>query len=183
LFQERAEARALLWQAGEFDLLAAVDTLEAWGRELGIDPDIAQQIMAAAFAAVRDDLPAAAPLRSEDEYEGLSPSFAAACRLADLKRVPVAKWEPPQEAPRVVVEALMLALRERGVKALDEPDVERRLAMLSATQMTQVGERLLWRNAVTILSRPANFERSWRRWKHKDTHKILQKWLALHGEG
>jgi hypothetical protein len=40
------------------------------------------------------------------------------------------------------IEALMLGLRERGTKALEEPAVKRRLSELSETQLREVGERL-----------------------------------------
>ena len=55
-FRHHCEARALLWQIHDFDLHTAVDALERLRRELGIDTDRAQTIMARAFAAVRDDL-------------------------------------------------------------------------------------------------------------------------------
>ena len=54
LFRARCEARAKLWQAGELTLHEAVDELERWSREQ-LDTDSAQAIMAAAFAAVRDE--------------------------------------------------------------------------------------------------------------------------------
>jgi hypothetical protein len=42
------------------------------------------------------------------------------------------------EAPAVTVEALMYGLRERGTKALAEPDTKRRLAALSDEQIVEV---------------------------------------------
>jgi hypothetical protein len=57
IFGAQAQARALLWQAGEIvELCDAVDPLVAYAADLGIDVDAAQEIMAAVFAAVRDDL-------------------------------------------------------------------------------------------------------------------------------
>lgn len=53
IFKARCQARALLWQAGEFTLLQAVDELEAYARELALDTDEAQVIMSTAFATVR----------------------------------------------------------------------------------------------------------------------------------
>jgi hypothetical protein len=53
IFKARCQARALLWQAGEFTLHQAVDELEACGRALQLDTDEAQAIMSTAFAAVR----------------------------------------------------------------------------------------------------------------------------------
>jgi hypothetical protein len=61
VFVARAEARALLWQAGEFDLHAAVDELWAAAVRDGLvaklGADKVQQLLADAFAPVRDDLP------------------------------------------------------------------------------------------------------------------------------
>jgi hypothetical protein len=60
IFTARCEARALLWQAGEFDLHEAVDVLQAAAMRDGlvaaIGQDAVQALMAAAFTAVRDDL-------------------------------------------------------------------------------------------------------------------------------
>jgi hypothetical protein len=60
VFHARAEARALLWQAGEIDLHDAVDVLQADAERDGlvaaIGQDEVQRIMSAAFATVRDDL-------------------------------------------------------------------------------------------------------------------------------
>ena len=55
-FQALGYSRALRWQLDEVSLHEAVDYLEEWGRRRGLDPDLAQLIMARAFAAVRDDL-------------------------------------------------------------------------------------------------------------------------------
>jgi hypothetical protein len=53
----RAEARALLWQAGELDLHEAVDELQAAAEESGLiaelGQDAVQAIIAEAFEAVR----------------------------------------------------------------------------------------------------------------------------------
>jgi hypothetical protein len=60
VFKARTEARALLWQAGEFDLHEAVDKLQADDVRDGlvdaIGQDQVQRILSDAFAAVRDDL-------------------------------------------------------------------------------------------------------------------------------
>jgi len=61
VFVARAEARALLWQAGEFDLHQAVDELQAAAERdglvtlLGQDP--VQRIITEAFRKVREDAP------------------------------------------------------------------------------------------------------------------------------
>jgi hypothetical protein len=53
----RAEARALLWQAGELDLHEAVDELQAAAKDLGlvheVGQDAVQAIIARAFEVVR----------------------------------------------------------------------------------------------------------------------------------
>jgi len=57
VFIARAEARALLWQAGEFDLHQAVDELQAVaerGRLVTLlGQDAVQEIMSKAFGVVR----------------------------------------------------------------------------------------------------------------------------------
>ena len=45
-------------------------------------------------------------------------------------------------AAAMTVEALMYSLRERGIKALAEPDTRRRLSQLSDAQAIEVGNRL-----------------------------------------
>ena len=106
---------------------------------------------------------------SGDEYEGLPPSFAKACRAADEKRrrqrvnpaIERARrllesgttlervwqetnhpWRAEGRAAESTVEALMLGLRERGTAALREPKVRRRLSELSDEQVIEVGTRL-----------------------------------------
>jgi hypothetical protein len=56
VFTARAEARAILWQCGEFDLHEAVDVLQRAAEQAGLvdelGQDAVQAIMAAAFHAV-----------------------------------------------------------------------------------------------------------------------------------
>jgi hypothetical protein len=97
----RAEARAMLWAAGEFDLHAAVDELWAAAVRDGLvdrlGPDEVQRILAEAFAPERDDLQWSQPETIEpepddnlepadDDYAGLGNSFAKLCRTADEKQ-------------------------------------------------------------------------------------------------
>jgi hypothetical protein len=56
VFVARCEARAVLWQLDELSLHDAVDVLEAFRKQLGLDADTAQLEMARAFSRVRDDL-------------------------------------------------------------------------------------------------------------------------------
>ena len=57
VFTARAEARALLWQAGEFDLPEAVDVLQTAAERDGLvtllGQDAVQEIISKAFGAVR----------------------------------------------------------------------------------------------------------------------------------
>jgi hypothetical protein len=93
-------------------------------------------------------------------------TFAAACRRADEKqlRKPVEKHMERlrrlletsvsderaygelniirDRAASATVEALMFSLRERGTRALEEPDTRRRLSELSKEQLAEVGDRL-----------------------------------------
>jgi hypothetical protein len=48
-----------------------------------------------------------------------------------------------RRAAESTVEALLLGLREGGLRALDEPNVRRRQAELSVDQLDDVGARLL----------------------------------------
>jgi transposase len=70
-------------------------------------------------------------------------------------------------AARSTIEALMFSLRERGTKALDEPDTKHRISELSEEQLHEVGARL---RALTI--RPA--------WKAEEIDRLVEKWLACH---
>src|SRR5262245_10185682 len=60
VFVARAEARALLWQAGQIDLHSAVDELQHAAVRDGLvaelGQDAVQALMVEAFAPVRDDL-------------------------------------------------------------------------------------------------------------------------------
>jgi hypothetical protein len=57
MFIARAEARAVLWQAGEFELQEAVDVLQAAAEASGLvdeqGQDAVQAIIAKAFGAVQ----------------------------------------------------------------------------------------------------------------------------------
>ena len=59
VFIAGVEARALLWQAGEFDLHQAVDELQAAAERDGLvtllGQDEVQRLMAEAFRKVRED--------------------------------------------------------------------------------------------------------------------------------
>ena len=61
VFIARGKARALLWQAGEFDLCQAVDELQAAAERDGLvtllGQDAVQEIITVAFRKVREDAP------------------------------------------------------------------------------------------------------------------------------
>jgi hypothetical protein len=119
VFIARAEARAVLWATGEITLHDAIDELWADAVRDGLvtrlDADHVQRILADAVAPVRDDLPRdqddAPDLVGEkippdsaaftdddydgDDYDGLTSTFAAACRKADEKQ----RRKPPD--PRI----------------------------------------------------------------------------------
>jgi hypothetical protein len=92
VFKARCEARAMLYAAGEFELIEAVDVLQASAVASGvldlIGQDAVQGLMAAAFAP-RDASPQLEPPTEspmpDAEYEGLGSTFASACEAADRK--------------------------------------------------------------------------------------------------
>jgi hypothetical protein len=85
IFIARAEARAMLWGAGEFDLHEAVDKLQADAERDGLvaefGQDRVQQLIAATFAPLRDDLP-----RDKDQVPEPQAGFSTETRY----HVPIA---------------------------------------------------------------------------------------------
>jgi hypothetical protein len=172
VFRLRCQSRAKLWHDGEIDLHSAVDELQhaAEASRLidAIGQDAVQGLMVEAFAPLHDDLPRAKKKKppADGEYDGLSSTFAKLCREADEKqrrKLPDPRLErlrrlmdgdvsierawheinhPTDRAAASTVEALMLALRERGAAALAEGPVRQRLAQLDRAQVLQVGDRL-----------------------------------------
>ena len=100
VFSARAEARAILWREGELTLHEAVDALWAaavrGGLVTRLGADHVQRILADAFVPVRGDLardedvvpdlveeePLAGSAAFSTPTDGLSVTFAAACRQA-----------------------------------------------------------------------------------------------------
>jgi hypothetical protein len=85
-----AYSRALRFSLGQLDWHDAVDGAWAASVKLGIETDAAQAILAEAFRPLRPDLDAMevfihATDPTEDEYEGLSSTFARLCAEADAK--------------------------------------------------------------------------------------------------
>jgi hypothetical protein len=155
----RAEARALLWEAGELTLHDAVDELWASAVRDGLvaklGADAVQGLLADAFAPVRDDLPrdedvvpdpisededqadSSVHLKSaDDDYEGLGPSFANLCREADeeARRQRALERPAPYRVPKATLDAAEYLLREGNLenwrKWFDHRDVQERRAIL-----------------------------------------------------
>jgi hypothetical protein len=101
VFVARAEAGALLWAAGEFDLHEAVDKLQADAVRDGlverIGQDAVQRILADCFAAVRDDLGPATTIN-------MVPDDRAAA--------------PPKRVPRSTLDAAAFLVREGDAERL-----------------------------------------------------------------
>ena len=174
----RAWARARLWQAGGLDLQEAIDILQGAAISDGlvakVGQDRVQEILAAAFAAVRDDLRKFEHIKTEPSFadNGLSApgrrdaavghkdrrfrvsvtsyTVNELARLRELQADNVTlerAWQeinrPTDRAAASTVEALMLALRERGAAALAEPDRQKLLARVATAQMRDILARLM----------------------------------------
>jgi hypothetical protein len=72
----------------------------------------------------------------------INPTFCQLCRDAEARKRPPPAQRFDISAPQPTVEALMYSLRQRGVKALEEPETKRRLSELSDRQVIEVGNRL-----------------------------------------
>lgn|SRR5262245_14560764 len=151
VFVARAEARAMLWRAGELDLHDAVDELQAAAVRDGLvaelGQDRVQDIMVAAFAPVRDGLLKFEEPEKQYCFTNDDPLLEGLKICADTKRH-FEEWERRKREAALrtagsTVEALMLGLRERGVAALAEPETRRRLATLSSAQVREVLARLM----------------------------------------
>jgi len=73
-------------------------------------------------------------------------------------------------APQATVEALMYSLRERGVKALEEPDTKRRLSTLDKSQLKEVCRRV--QNLKPHIATP---------WSREQAAALVSNWRRLHG--
>jgi hypothetical protein len=70
-------------------------------------------------------------------------------------------------AAQSTVEALMLSLRWRGIKAFSEPETQRRISELSEEQLHEVGARL---QALKIV----------RAWTAEDIEQLVDTWVVCH---
>jgi hypothetical protein len=180
------------------------DGLVVW---LGADQ--VQRVLADTFAPARDDLPrdvdvvsdlveeeipAVSAAFTDDNYDGLSSTFAKLCREADEKqrrKLPDPRLErlrrlmdevsieracheinhPTNRAAASTVEALMLGLRDdRGTAALAEGRVRQRLVQLDEEQVVKVGDRLQALQPDVA-----------RAWAPAEVQQLLEAWGALRG--
>jgi hypothetical protein len=79
----------------------------------------------------------------DDEYSGLSSTFAAACRRVDS----ALKAKQQQTAkrtftPQTTVEAIMYSVRTRGLPALNEPETSERLRRCDDAARHQINSRI-----------------------------------------
>jgi hypothetical protein len=201
VFRLRCASRAKLWHTGQIDLHSAVDELQHSAEASGlidaiIGQDAVQGLMVEAFAPLRDDLPRAEKKKppADDEYDGLSSTFAKLCREADEKqrrKLPDPRLErlrrlmdddvsiertcheinhPTNRAAASTVEALMLGLRDRGTAALAEGPVRQRLVQLDEEQVVKVGDRLQALQPDVA-----------RAWAPAEVQQLLEAWGALRG--
>jgi hypothetical protein len=74
-------------------------------------------------------------------------------------------------AAQTTVEALMYSLRERGTKALAEPDTKRRIGELSEEQLHEVGGRL--QRLKPEIAKP---------WTPDEVRSLLAAWMECHAK-
>jgi hypothetical protein len=170
-FTARAEGLAILWAEGEIDLHTAVNELWAAAesdglvKQLGVDA--VQRILAEAFSAHEDLLPAGllddltpvdadpetdiAEPHDEDEYEGLTSSFAKACREADERaRAQRKRQRDHPEKPHVA--ETTLAAAQHLVREGDAERLRAWLARHSPEERQAIHQHL--RKAQQCRSRP-----------------------------
>jgi hypothetical protein len=160
----RAEARALLWAEGEIATMPeAVDALQLFAEESGLalefGQDAVQQILSDAFLPYREaEWQAQADVAEFEQTPagavycdtcGATPctnaNFCAACRAVDARpaaRLHTEKAGGNHSTPRVVVEAIVHAVRERGLAALNEPRNVERLAGCDANTKAEINKRI-----------------------------------------
>jgi hypothetical protein len=72
-------------------------------------------------------------------------SFCRACRSADRRTARQAYQETDRPTPEVVIEAIMFAVRERGLAALKEPATAERLERCDAAAKAKIEQRIAFR--------------------------------------
>jgi len=79
-------------------------------------------------------------------------------------------------AASMTVEALMIGLRERGIAALTEPKVRRRLSECDEQQVAEVGDRLQKLKPEVLRRGKGKLHRGW---TAEEVEILLQTWGAL----
>jgi hypothetical protein len=70
-------------------------------------------------------------------------SFCAACRVADLEKArSIQRESPHRRTPPTTVEAILYSVRERGLKALQEPANIERLTRCDDAALAQIDARI-----------------------------------------
>jgi len=100
--------------------------------------------------------------------------------VPDWAGVTARAWEAPSwkeaAAPQSTVEALMMGLRERGIAALTEPKVRRRLSECDEQQVAEVGNRLQKLKPGILRLGKGKLHRGW---TPEEVEILLQTWGAL----
>jgi hypothetical protein len=146
----RAEALAILVREGAINPVIAIDEL--------IDP----------WLAIVGEAPNPCPICGDPPCRH-DPAWCAAVAEGEKRRA--AEREPPMTIKRAAygtVEALMYSLRERGIKALSEPDTRRRVSELSEEQLHEVSARC---QALKLGKGP---------WRAEDIGQLVETWATCH---
>jgi hypothetical protein len=144
VFIARAEARALLWQAGELDLHTAVDELWADAKRDGLvaklGPDKVQELLANAFAPVRDDL-AEEEIAAIPAISSADKTFAELCRAADARHADEPLDPDVARMRRLLSDDVSL---ERAQGELSSDDIPR-ATLKAADYLFRLGDMARWR--------------------------------------
>jgi hypothetical protein len=146
----RAHALFILVEEGEISLPFAIDEL--------IDP----------WLAIVGEAPNPCPICGDPPCRH-DAAWCEAVRAGNERRA--AAREAPMTTKRAAystVEALMFSLRERGTKALDEPDTKRRISELSEEQLHEISARC---QALKLGKGP---------WSTDDIGRLVDTWVTCH---
>lgn len=156
----KARQVAFLFQNGWLELPEAVDRYQRYAERSGavteLGSDLVQDLLAAEFEKIPREADELACLYDEiigDEVAiscdacGAAPcgnpGFCAACREVDRRLAASgrSKEPEPRSTPQVVVEAIMHAVRERGIEALSEPSTLERLGRCDDASLAEIDRR------------------------------------------
>jgi hypothetical protein len=144
----RAEARALLWHAGELTLHDAVDQLQTDAARDGLVDDLGQDtvqlLLARPFACVRQRPAEVGSTQRPESVEPWLVSERGVAPVGELQRLvdEAMKRRAARGAPQVTVNALYWAAREHGPAAFDRAENLERLSRLSNRQLDELHARL-----------------------------------------